>query len=137
VKQTHIKNCPKALQLQVGGMGLTFYDKNMKLVGNIMYQNVLSWKSQPTTKSISIQMAPPNDSKGKGAKGATTKKNAKEVMIIIKTEESEKIVGLMETKATQLAKEYRVRKNFAITQGHLAEVAPCLELQVRHGTCMC
>ena len=63
--------------LQVGGMGLTFYDKDMKPLDNILYQSLLSWKSQP--KLIQLQMHA-DEADSKGGKG-----KEKDALITIKT----------------------------------------------------
>ena len=58
-------------------MGLTFYDKDMKPLDNILYQSLLSWKSQP--KLIQLQMHA-DEADSKGGKG-----KEKDALITIKT----------------------------------------------------
>jgi hypothetical protein len=126
IRQTHIKGAGKQVQLQVGSMGLTFYDKNMKPLDNILYQSLLSWKA--TSKNVTLQLA--SIEKATDAKAKKEKKTKGNRMIVLKTDIGQEIVKRMESKATELALEYRMRKKFGVTQSHLSDSPPDLDLRV-------
>jgi hypothetical protein len=96
VKQNHIKNSPKQVQLQVGDMGITFYDKDMKPVDSILYQTLRSWNSRPG-KDVSLVLTTPDGEKE----------------VVLKTADGEQIARQMETKARALAVEHKARKKKA------------------------
>ena len=124
VKQSHIKKAPKQVQLQVGSMGLTFYDKNMKPLDNLLYKSLLSWKA--TSKAVTLQLA--SDSSA-GTKSKKDKKAKPAPVIMLKTDVGTEIVRRMEAMASQLALEYRMRKKFPVIQSHLPEAPQNLDFR--------
>ena len=118
VKQSHIKKAPKHVQLQVGSMGLTFYDKDMKPVDNIMYQSLLSWKVTP--KEVVLQVKVP----GK-------EDTSDDVTLKCSQDTAQDIVKQMESQAAKLAAEHRARRKFKITQSHMKDEPDSVLLQVQ------
>ena len=120
IRQSHIKRAPKLVQLQVGSMGLTFYDKDMKPLENIMYMNLNSWTATP--KSVDLFIA---DKSKKGGLGRKT------VLKVDTADQAHSIVTLMETKATELAAQHKKKRKFDVKQTHLpAAVSALVQLQV-------
>ena len=116
VKQNHIRKAPKTVQLQVGSMGLTFYNKDMKPLQNIMYMNLNSWTA--TEKSVELFEK-------------TGKKNAsKKTVLQVPGDDAQSIVNLMETKASELAAQHKMKRKFAVRQTHLSDAAAELSLQI-------
>jgi hypothetical protein len=118
VKQSHIKKAPKQVQLQVGSMGLTFYDKDMKPLDNIMYQSLLSWKATP--KEVVLQVKVP----GKDDK-------SDDVKLKCPVETAQDIVKQMESQAAKLAAEHRARRKFKVQQTHIKKHPEQILLQVQ------
>ena len=116
-KQNHIKKAPKTVQLQIGSMGLTFYDKDMKPLQNLMYMKLNSWTA--SDKSVELYVSDPD------------KKDGKKVTIKFdNADDSHKVVQLMEDKATQLATQHKKNRKFKVKQSHLDEVPAAVNLQV-------
>ena len=116
-KQSHIKKAPKTVQLQIGSMGLTFYDKDMKPLQNLMYMKLNSWTA--SDKSVELYVSDPD------------KKDGKKVTIKFdNVDDSHKVVQLMEDKATQLATQHKKNRKFKVKQSHLEEAPAAVNLQV-------
>eukprot|EP01046_Picozoa_sp_COSAG06_P004882 COSAG06_NODE_211_length_20166_cov_26.103752_2_plen_2350_part_00 len=89
VRFSHIKGKKKG-KMQVGDMGITFYDDNDMPLDSILYQVLRSWNSRPG-KDVSLVM--------------TTGDGEKE--IVVKTTEGEEIAKQMEAKAKALAVQHK------------------------------
>ena len=89
VRFSHIKGKKKG-KMQVGDMGITFYDENDMPLDSVLYQVLRSWNSRPG-KDVSLVM--------------TTGDGEKE--IVVKTTEGEEIAKQMEQKAKALAVQHK------------------------------
>ena len=92
VRISHIKGKKKGT-MQVGDMGITFYDENQMPLDSILYQVLRSWNSRPK-KDITLVI--------------TTGDGEKE--IVVKTPDGEDIAKQMEDKAKALAKEHKKKR---------------------------
>ena len=77
----------------------------MRPLGNIMYQNLLTWRG--STKEVVLQVK--DDSPG-------AKKKTQDVKLKCDTETVKSIVKQMEDQAAKLAAEHRARRKFKIAQ---------------------
>lgn len=89
VRFSHIKGKRKG-KMQVGDMGITFYDEDENPLDSVLYQVLRSWNSRPG-KDVSLVM--------------TTGDGEKE--IVVKTTEGEEIAKQMEQKAKALAVQHK------------------------------
>ena len=77
----------------------------MRPLGNIMYQNLLTWRG--STKEVVLQVK--DDSPG-------AKKKTQDIKLKCDTETVKSIVKQMEEQAAKLAAEHRARRKFKIAQ---------------------
>jgi hypothetical protein len=118
-KQSHIKKAPKTCQLQIGSMGLTFYDKDMKPLENLMYMKLNSWTA--SNKTVELFVADQDSKKTDGKKVTIKFDNA---------DDAQKVVQLMEDKAQLLATQHKKKRKFKVKQTHLKEAPTTVSLQV-------
>ena len=85
-KQNHIAKPVHRVQLQVGDMGITFYDMDMKPVDSIRYEKLQSWELRNPRSGSNLLL-----------KLKTPDRELQEV--VLKTPDGEQIMHLMETKA--------------------------------------
>jgi hypothetical protein len=117
VKQSHIKKAPKLVQLQVGSMGLTFYDKDMKPLQNLLFMKLNSWTA--TSNSVDLFITTPGNAIGK-----------KTVLKVDSATTAHGIVTLMEKKAVELAAQQKRKRKYPIKQSHLTDAASDIHLQI-------
>ena len=92
----------------------------MRPLGNIMYQNLLTWRG--SAKEVVLQVK--DDSPG-------AKKKTQDIKLKCDTETVKSIVKQMEEQAAKLAAEHRARRKFKIAQEHLPDQPGSLLLQVQ------
>lgn len=116
-RQSHIKKAPKLCQLQIGSMGLTFYDKQMKPLENLMYMKLNSWTA--SKKIVDIFVAD------------ETKKDGRKITLKFDdSDDAHKVVSLMEEKAQMLAVQHKKKRKFKVKQTHIEDEPKSVMLQV-------